>query len=65
MVRLRSELNRIWGWVDADFATDLDTRRSTAHGLRYNDEWRSYQLEVCETEECVSQHSRKRVVCRQ
>ena len=22
------ELNRLWGWVDADFAADLDTRRS-------------------------------------
>jgi hypothetical protein len=22
------ELNNLWGWVDADFATDLDTRRS-------------------------------------
>jgi hypothetical protein len=21
------ELNRLWGWVDADFAADLDTRR--------------------------------------
>jgi hypothetical protein len=31
--------------------------------------WRAYQLEVCETEECVtecvSQHSQKRVVYRQ
>ena len=58
------ELNRLWGWkLEADFAADLDTRRS--HGLRYNDEWRAYQLEVGEAEECVSQHSRKRVVCRQ
>jgi hypothetical protein len=24
------ELNRLWGWVDADFAPDLDTRRSYA-----------------------------------
>jgi tetratricopeptide (TPR) repeat protein len=30
--------------------------------LRYNDEWRAYQLEGCEAEDCVSQHSRKRVV---
>ena len=22
------ELNRLWGWMDADFAADLDTRRS-------------------------------------
>jgi hypothetical protein len=22
------ELKRLWGWVDADFAADLDTRRS-------------------------------------
>jgi hypothetical protein len=22
------ELNRLWGWVDADFVADLDTRRS-------------------------------------
>jgi hypothetical protein len=22
------ELNKLWGWVDADFAADLDTRRS-------------------------------------
>jgi hypothetical protein len=22
------ELNRLWGWVDADFSADLDTRRS-------------------------------------
>jgi hypothetical protein len=22
------EFNRLWGWVDADFAADLDTRRS-------------------------------------
>jgi hypothetical protein len=22
------EINRLWGWVDADFAADLDTRRS-------------------------------------
>jgi hypothetical protein len=29
--RLRAENsigNRLWGWVDADFAADLDTRRS-------------------------------------
>ncbi len=29
MARMRAEtLNSLWGWVDADFAADLDTRRS-------------------------------------
>jgi hypothetical protein len=29
MARLRvRELNRLWGWVDIDFAVDLDARRS-------------------------------------
>ena len=31
------ELNRLWGWVDADLAADLDTRRShTGYVIRMN-----------------------------
>jgi hypothetical protein len=41
------------GWVDADFAADLDTRRSHT-GYVIMNEWRAYQLEVCEVEECIS-----------
>jgi hypothetical protein len=53
------ELNRLWaGW------TQILPLILIRAGLRYSDEWRAYQLEVCEAEECVSQHSRKRVVCR-
>jgi hypothetical protein len=32
------ELNRLWGWVDADFAADLDTRRSHT-GYTAESEW--------------------------
>jgi hypothetical protein len=57
------DLNRLWGWADADFAADPDTRRShTGYVIMINGgpiSWKS------EAEECVSQHSRKRVVCRQ
>ena len=39
------ELNRLWGWVDADFAADLDTRRShTGYVMMMNGEpiiWKS------------------------
>ena len=56
------EINRLWGWVDADFAADLDTRRShTGYVIMMN----GGPIEICETEECISQYSRKRVVCRQ
>ena len=30
------ELNRLWGWVDADFAADLDTRRCTGNVIMMN-----------------------------
>jgi hypothetical protein len=51
------ELHRLWGCVDADFAADLDTRRS-----HVGYDWWAYQREVCEAEECVSPHSRERMV---
>jgi hypothetical protein len=39
------ELNRLWGWVDADFATDLDTHRlHTGYVIMMNDgpiSWKS------------------------
>ena len=51
------ELNRLWGWVNADFASDFDTRRShTGYVIMMNGGPISY-LEVCEAEECISQHS--------
>ena len=57
------KLNRIWGWVDADFPEDLDTRRPyTGYDMMMMNGG-AYQLEVCEAEECVSLHDRKRVVC--
>jgi hypothetical protein len=29
------ELTRLWGWVDADFAADLDTRRCASDAIHH------------------------------
>jgi hypothetical protein len=47
------ELNRLWGWVDADIAADLDTRRYVIMMNGGSISWK-----ICEAEECVSQDSR-------
>ena len=44
------EINRLWGWVDADFATDLDTRQShTGYIIMMNDSpinWKTVKTSV-------------------
>ena len=65
------KFNTLWGWVDADFAADLDTRRShTGYKLMLNggaESWRSTEqkrvsLSTTEAERYDASESGKEVM---
>jgi hypothetical protein len=65
------ELNRLWGWVDADFAADLDTRRSHTGYVMMMNGWpinwksvkqKSVSLSTSESEWYASSESGKELL---